>query len=77
MDKPKYNLPVSPNKFAIVVGIEKYSDLPISSYSERDATVMRDHLAAMGFAPRNIILLTDEEGHPLRNCKKHRELASQ
>ncbi|MFH1992954.1 MAG: ankyrin repeat domain-containing protein [Pseudomonadota bacterium] len=61
IDRPTYKIPESANKFAIVVGIEKYLELPEASYAERDASVMRDHLVAMGFPMRNIILLTGQK----------------
>jgi len=61
VDKPKYHLPENENKFAIVIGIEKYSEIPEASYAERDALAVRDHLAAMGFPKRNIILLTGQK----------------
>ena len=58
VDRPTYKIPESSNKFAIVVGIEKYSEVPEAVYAEHDAAVMKDHLVAMGFPQRNIILLT-------------------
>lgn len=58
VDKPKYKLPEDPNNFALVVGIEKYSDVTEALYAERDALAVRDHLLAMGYPQRNIILLT-------------------
>ncbi len=60
VDRPAYKLPERTHNFAVVIGIEKYSDLPDASYAERDAVSMRDHLAAMGFPMRNIILLTGQ-----------------
>jgi hypothetical protein len=60
VDRPTYKLPERTHNFAVVVGIEKYSDLPDASYAERDAVSMRDHLVAMGFPMRNIMLLTGQ-----------------
>lgn len=61
VDRPTYKMPESASKFAIVVGIEKYSEIPEVSFAERDAAVMKDHLVAMGFPQRNIILLTGQK----------------
>lgn len=61
VDRPKYHLPENENRFAVVIGIEKYSEIPEASYAERDALAVRDHLAAMGYPIRNIILLTGQK----------------
>ena len=61
VDRPTYKLPENTDKFAIVVGIEKYSDLPEASYADEDASIMKDHLVALGFPLRNIILLTGQK----------------
>lgn len=61
VDKPKYQTPENPNLFALVVGIEKYSTIPEAPYAERDAVAVRDHLLAMGYPQRNIILLTGDK----------------
>lgn len=58
IDKPKYQLPEDPNNFALVVGIEKYSSVLEALYAERDALAVRNHLEALGYPQRNIILLT-------------------
>ena len=61
VDKPKFQMPEDPNLFALVVGIEKYSSIPEAPYAERDAVAVRDHLLAMGYPQRNIILLTGDK----------------
>ena len=61
VDRPTYKISESENKFAIVIGIEKYSELPEARYAERDALVIRDHLVAMGYPMRNTILLTGQK----------------
>lgn len=60
VDRPTYNNPEDSNKYAVVVGIEKYSEIPEASYAEKDASAVKDHLIAMGFPQRNIILLTGQ-----------------
>jgi hypothetical protein len=58
VDTPRYHDAARPDDVALVVGVEKYNDLPDAQYAERDAIAVRDHLLALGFAPRNVILLT-------------------
>ena len=57
VDKPKYSLPQALDDYAVVVGIEKYAGLPPASYAERDAVAVRDHLLALGYPARNVMLL--------------------
>jgi WD40 repeat protein len=45
---------------AVVVGIERYQNLPKSDYAYNDARSVKAYLLALGFAERNIELLTDE-----------------
>ncbi len=50
------------NDVAIVIGIEHYrKNLPRSSYSSNDARTVKAYLEALGFAPRNIQYLSDED----------------
>lgn len=58
VDRPAYRDAARPDDVALVVGVEKYNDLPDATFAERDATTVRDHLLALGFAPRHVILLT-------------------
>lgn len=60
VDTPTYSLAPSDQRFAVVVGIENYADLPAASYAQRDAEAVSSHLLAMGWPQRNIILLTNE-----------------
>lgn len=60
VDKPNYRLTESPNNFALVVGIDKYKDLPEARFGRRDADAVRAHLLALGFPERNVILLGGE-----------------
>lgn len=57
VDAPRYRLAERPEDFAVVVGIEKYSDLPDASFAEADASAMRAHIEALGVPPRNIAYL--------------------
>jgi hypothetical protein len=46
---------------AIVIGIERYQNLPKSDYSYNDAKLVRSYLKALGFAERNIDFIADEK----------------
>jgi len=58
VDKPGYKLSERERDFALVIGVEKYAGLPDAQFAERDAETMRDHLLALGYPARNIVLLT-------------------
>ncbi|MBI4515721.1 MAG: caspase family protein [Deltaproteobacteria bacterium] len=45
---------------AVVVGIEKYQDLPASDYSGADAGLVKQYFVALGVPERNIELLLNE-----------------
>ncbi|MBI3553430.1 MAG: caspase family protein [Elusimicrobia bacterium] len=57
VDEPVYRLAKNPDDFALVIGIEKYANLPAADYAERDAQAMRSHLLALGYPERNILFL--------------------
>lgn len=61
VDKALVRLPERPDDYALVVGIEKYSDLPDALYAERDAEAVKEHLIALGFPSRNVVLLSGEK----------------
>ena len=48
------------NDVAVVIGVEKYQDLPASDFSSRDAKLVKDYLASLGVRERNIELLLNE-----------------
>lgn len=48
------------NDVAVVIGIEKYQNLPSSEFSYNDSRAVRGYLRALGFAERNIEFMTDE-----------------
>ena len=61
IDLPKTGLSQKPDDFALVIGIEKYSnDLPDAQFAERDAAAAKNHLLALGYPERNIKLLTGQ-----------------
>lgn len=55
--RPGYSAPEDPDAFALVVGIEKYSDLPEAQFAERDAEAVKNHLLGLGVPSRNLIHL--------------------
>lgn len=57
VDKPNYGLKENKDYYGLVVGIEKYSNLPDAIFAERDATAVREHLIGLGVPPRNIRIL--------------------
>ena len=62
VDKVPYHFPEDPFKIALVVGIERYeNNLPSADFADHDAEVMREHLMALGYAPRHIHWLKDQE----------------
>jgi len=60
VDKPAYSAPEDPNKFAIVIGVEKYASLPAADFADHDAEAVRNHLIALGYPPRHIKVLEDQ-----------------
>lgn len=58
VDAPRFKLAENPDNFALVIGVEKYSnELPDAQFAERDAQSMKAHLLALGYPERNIKLL--------------------
>ncbi|OGR58357.1 MAG: hypothetical protein A2X36_17260 [Elusimicrobia bacterium GWA2_69_24] len=58
VERPDFRLPPRPDDFALVVGVETYSnELPKAEFAERDAEAVRAHLAALGVPERNIKVL--------------------
>lgn len=58
VDVPGYRGTPRPQDFALVVGIEQYSEVGPAAYGERDAAAVASHLAAMGVPRRNIVHLS-------------------
>jgi hypothetical protein len=58
VDQPTVHLAEHPDDYAVVVGIENYSnDLPAAQFAERDAAAVKSHLLALGYPERNIKVL--------------------
>lgn len=57
VDAPRYHAAERPDDYAVVIGIEKYSDLPSAAFAEHDAQAVRAHFAALGIPERNIVSL--------------------
>ena len=55
---PLFQSEEHPNDYALIVGVEKYADLPAATYAESDAKAMGDFVRAMGVPARNIETLT-------------------
>ncbi len=51
---------IGDDDLAVVVGIEKYRDLPPSDFSADDARLVKDYLVALGFRQRNIQMLLND-----------------
>ena len=50
-----------PEAYAVVIGIEKYRDVPGVDYAARDAQAVHSYLTrSMGFDPKNVVLLQNE-----------------
>ncbi len=58
VDVPPPSVAPVAESFALVVGIERYWKVPQAAFAVRDATTIKDYLAAMGYPPRNIVYLT-------------------
>jgi len=63
IDKPFFGVTdkiMGDNDMAVVIGVEKYQDLPASDYSSSDAKLMKEYLVSLGVKERNIELLLNE-----------------
>lgn len=48
------------NDLAVIVGVEKYQDLPEAEYAAKDARLVKDYLISLGLKERNVELLLNE-----------------
>jgi C-terminal peptidase prc len=48
------------NDLAIIVGVERYQDLPAAEFSAGDARLVKDYLISLGMKERNVELLLNE-----------------
>ena len=59
VETPSFHFPEDPTRFALVVGVERYSTLPPADHAVRDAVAVKAHLLALGYPERNLVFLTD------------------
>lgn len=55
--KPSFRGAATADDLALVIGIDRYAELPPASHAERDADAARDFFRAMGVPDRNIMIL--------------------
>jgi hypothetical protein len=63
-EPPASKTKLNPDAYAVVIGVEKYRQdgIPAVDFAARDARTMYAYLTrAMGFDPKNVMLLTDEK----------------
>lgn len=60
-DEPSYHARESDSNLAVVIGIEKYSDIPEAQFAEHDAKAVHKHLLALGYPERNISMLLGQK----------------
>jgi hypothetical protein len=63
IDNPSFEVAaklMGDDDIAVVIGVEKYQDLPASDFSAKDAKLVKDYLASLGVRERNIELLLNE-----------------
>jgi ankyrin repeat protein len=60
IDEPAYHQAEDSALFGVVIGVEKYPNLPAAIYAERDAAAFKRHLLALGAPERNIVYLTGQ-----------------
>jgi hypothetical protein len=58
---PNYSSQPRPDDFAIVIGVEKYSEIAPAPYAESDAALVKSHLLALGVPERNIVHLAGDK----------------
>jgi hypothetical protein len=60
VDRPEKKLILRqrPHDFALLIGIEKYQNVPDTLYAERDALTVKLYMAGLGVPEENIIILT-------------------
>jgi hypothetical protein len=55
---PSFRREENPNDYALIVGVEKYTDLPAATYAEADAESVKEFVRALGVPERNVATLT-------------------
>ncbi len=72
MEKPSFTVAEriwTENDLAVIIGVEKYQDLPRAEYSAKDARLVKDYLISLGLKERNVELLLNERA-TLSSIKK-------
>jgi hypothetical protein len=67
---PVFQQAERPNDYALVVGIEKYDDLPAATFADRDAAAATDFIHALGVPTANIVTLMDSHATKSGLAKK-------
>jgi hypothetical protein len=57
---PSFQNAERPDDYALIIGIEKYDDLPAATYAESDAKAAARFVQALGVPARNMVTLTGE-----------------
>jgi hypothetical protein len=57
-ETPSFQEARRPDDYAVIVGLEKYDELPSAPYAERDATAAARFVMALGVPARNVAALT-------------------
>jgi len=57
---PDFGVMTRPDDLAIIIGIEKYQNVPPSDFSARDAKLVKEYIKALGYVERNIEFLADD-----------------
>jgi hypothetical protein len=63
IDKPVFDAAtkiMGDNDVAVVIGVEKYQDLPASEFAANDALLVKEYLTSLGMKERNIEVLLNE-----------------
>jgi uncharacterized caspase-like protein len=55
---PSFHEAEHPHDYALIIGVEKYDDLPAATYAEGDAATAADFVRALGVPARNVVTLT-------------------
>ena len=67
VDRPDFHLPKHQRWYAVVVGVEQYSNgIPPAEFSERDAQAVKANLIALGYPESHIRLLTNDQATDAR-----------
>lgn len=60
VDEPGFMKKTAPDDYALIIGIEKYQNIPKADFAERDAATVKEYAKSLGVPDENIILLTGQ-----------------